>query len=106
MRSCRLLAAAAIPFAVIACTSPSTSSRTAAVAPPVAKQQHFVVESPHGDRLDEYYWLRDDDPQRKRDEVMEYLDAEQGYAEAMLERLSPLQATLSQEIRGRIREDD
>ncbi|MGA1391559.1 MAG: S9 family peptidase [Phycisphaerales bacterium] len=106
MRSRPLLAAAAIPFAIIACSSPSTSSRTAAVAPPVAKQQHFVVESPHGDRLDEYYWLRDDDPQRKRDEVMEYLDAEQAYAEAMLERLAPLQATLSQEIRGRIKEDD
>lgn len=103
----RLLAAVALPCAVIACSSPSTSSpRATDLVPPVAKQQHFVVESPHGDRLDEYYWLRDDDSQRKRPEVMAHLEAEQAYAEAMLERLAPLQATLSAEIRGRIKEDD
>ena len=31
--------------------------------PPVAPQVPHLVKSPHGDRSDEYHWLRDDDPQ-------------------------------------------
>ena len=77
-----------------------------APVPPVARQQAFGVKSPHGDRVDEYYWIRDDNPKEKRAEVMDHLRAEQAYTEAMLERLRPLQATLLKEIRGRIQEDD
>ncbi|NBP52567.1 MAG: S9 family peptidase, partial [Actinobacteria bacterium] len=74
--------------------------------PPVARQEQFVVKSPHGDRVDEYYWIRDDHPTRKRDEVMAYLRAEQAYTDAMLARLRPLEDRLLGEIRGRIKEDD
>ena len=74
--------------------------------PPVARQAAFVVKSPHGERVDEYYWIRDDHPKEKRAEVMEHLRAEQAYTEAMLERLQPLEASLLREIRGRIQEDD
>ncbi len=74
--------------------------------PPVARQEAFVIRTPHGERVDEYYWLRDDHPERKRDDVMAYLRAEQAYTEAMLERQRPLEATLLGEIRGRIKEDD
>jgi oligopeptidase B len=74
--------------------------------PPVARQEVFVVKSPHGERVDEYYWIRDDHPRQKRAEVMDLLRAEQAYTEAMLERLQPLQDTLLKEIRGRIQEDD
>jgi len=74
--------------------------------PPVARQEVFVVKSPHGDRVDEYYWMRDDHPRQKRADVMEHLRAEQAYTEAMLERLQPLQDALVREIRGRIQEDD
>jgi oligopeptidase B len=72
----------------------------------VARQEVFVVKSPHGERVDEYYWVRDDHPSQKRAEVMDLLRAEQAYTEAMLERLQPLQDTLVKEIRGRIQEDD
>ena len=75
-------------------------------APPVARQEVFVVKSPHGDRVDEYYWLRDDHPKAKRADVMNHLRAEQAYTEAMLERLQPLQDALLREIRARIQEDD
>jgi oligopeptidase B len=78
----------------------------AAPRPPVARQEPYVVKSPHGDRVDEYYWLRDDHPERKRDEVMDYLRAEQAYTDAMLARLRPLEDRLLAEIRGRIKEDD
>ena len=42
-------------------------------SPPVATPIPRVVESPHGDRIDEYYWIRDDDAKSKRTEVIEYL---------------------------------
>jgi oligopeptidase B len=101
-----MLAAAAI---AAGCAAPgATVARDAAgrPVPPVARQAAFVVRSPHGDRVDEYYWLRDDHPERKRDDVMAYLRAEQAYTEAMLARQAPLEARLLGEIRGRIKEDD
>lgn len=76
------------------------------LAPPEARREPHVIESPFGDRIDEYYWLRDDDPQKKRAEVISYLEGEQAYAESALARLAPLQETLYAEIRGRIKEDD
>ncbi|MFM7807096.1 MAG: S9 family peptidase, partial [Planctomycetota bacterium] len=89
-------------------TEPAAVARDAKgdLVPPVARQEVFVVKSPQGDRVDEYYWIRDDDPKQKRAEVMDHLRAEQAYTEAMLERLQPLEATLLKEIRGRIQEDD
>ncbi|MCE2885540.1 MAG: hypothetical protein LW806_11675, partial [Planctomycetaceae bacterium] len=76
------------------------------VQPPIAQQKPFVVRSPHGDRIDEYYWLRDDDAERKRPEIMEYLEAEKAYCDAMTAHLEPLRDTLVAEMRSRIKEDD
>ena len=74
--------------------------------PPVARKVPFVVKSPQGDRVDEYHWLRDDDPKAKRPEVMQYLEAENAYAEARLAPLQPLQDKLVAEMRSRVKEDD
>lgn len=83
---------------------------TAAVAqtavPPVAPAVPYTVKSPQGDRVDEYHWLRDDDPKTKRPEVMRYLEAENAYTAAVLAPLEPLQKTLLAEMRARLREDD
>lgn len=73
---------------------------------PLARQIPHTVKSPHGDRIDEYYWLRDDDPQAKRPEIIEYLQAENDYTAAMLSHTRPLQDTLVREMRARIKEDD
>ncbi len=75
-------------------------------AAPVAKTQQHVVKSPHGDRVDEYYWLRDDDPKAKRPEIMSYLQAENAYTDAMLAHTNALQERLVKEMRARIKEDD
>jgi len=77
-----------------------------ALQPPVARQEVFVIKSPFGDRTDEYYWLRNDNSEKKPADIMAYLNAEQAYTEAMMARLVPLQETLVKEIRGRIKEDD
>ena len=58
--------------------------------PPIARRVLHRIPSPHGERDDEYYWLRDDDPERKRPEIIEYLEAENAYAEAMLAPSKPL----------------
>ena len=77
-----------------------------AVSPPIARSIPRVVTSPSGDRVDEYYWLRDDDPKSKRREIMEYLNAENAYADAALAHIQPLQNKLIAEMRARIKEDD
>jgi oligopeptidase B len=62
------------------------------------------VRSPHGTRVDEYYWLRDDE--RASKDVLAYLQAENDYKDAMLARIAPLQRQLYEEIIGRIKQDD
>lgn len=71
---------------------------------PVAAVVPYTVHSPHGDRVDDYYWLRDDT--RSKPEVLEYLQAENAYTDAMLAHTQALQDTLYAEIAGRIQADD
>ncbi len=93
---------------LLACAQmPSTAQMLQVNAtPPVARQVPHTVKSPSGDRTDEYYWLRDDDPKAKRAEVTQYLEAENTYTEAMLAPLAGLQKQLVAEMRARIKEDD
>ena len=72
--------------------------------PPVAPAKPHEVRAPHGVRVDDYYWLRDDT--RSAAEVLGYLRAENAYREAMTAHLRPLQERLYREIVGRIRQDD
>ena len=72
--------------------------------PPVAAERPAAVQSPHGARHDEYFWLRDDE--RAHPDVLAYLAAENAYREAALARLKPLEDRLYAEILGRIRQDD
>ncbi|MBV9189533.1 MAG: S9 family peptidase [Betaproteobacteria bacterium] len=74
--------------------------------PPVAQRIPYTVKSPQGDRVDEYYWLRDDDTKAKRPEIMSYLRAEKAYADAYMAPLQPLKTKLVAEMRARIKEDD
>lgn len=72
--------------------------------PPDLEPRPHTVTSPHGDRGDEYYWLRDDS--RSNPDVLAYLDAENAYADAVMQPLQALEDTLYDEIRARIKEDD
>jgi oligopeptidase B len=92
-------------LAVLALLS-GCSTMSTQITPPVAKTVPHVVKSPHGDRVDEYYWMRDDDPKAKRPEIMEYLRAENAYTDAMLAHTQALQDRLVKEMRARIKEDD
>ena len=72
--------------------------------PPVAATRSHVVRSPHGDRDDEYYWLRDDT--RTNPDVIGYLEAENAYVTAMQAHAQPLEKSIYEEIVARIRQDD
>jgi len=74
------------------------------ILPPIATvRPHSLVF--HGDeRIDPYYWLRDDS--RSNPEVLDYLAAENGYADAILQPTEELQKTLYQEMVDRQLPDD
>ena len=74
-------------------------------SPPDAAQKPHTVAAPFGaQRQDPYYWLRDD--KRKSKDVLDYLNAENAYTDAVMAPLEPLQQTLYDEIVARIQQDD
>lgn len=80
---------------------------TPAVAqPPVAAMVPHAVKSPHGERNDEYHWLRDDDPKAKRPEIIRHLEAENAHTEAVLAPLAPLREQLLAELKARVKDDE
>jgi len=72
------------------------------VVPPQAKIIP-KVDKLHGDvRIDNYFWLRE----RSNPEVIEYLEAENKYTEAMMKHTKKFQGRLYKELVGRIKETD
>ena len=71
-------------------------------APPLAPRQPHDV-SVHGDaRSDDYFWLRE----REDPRTLDYLKAENAYADAWFEPHAALKETLYQEMLARIQQDD
>lgn len=68
--------------------------------PPKADKRPYPITM-HGDtRVDDYYWLRDDE--RTDADVLDYLQAENAFTEAVLKPQQPLRETLYQEMVSRI----
>ena len=83
--------------------SPGAGAGAAPTPPRAAIRPHPFKE--HGrERIDNYYWLRDDT--RQNPEVLAYLAAENAYTKAILAPTEALQATLYQELVGRLKQDD
>ncbi len=81
--------------------------------PPVAPKHQKRIEQLGHVRVDDYAWMKDDnwqtvlrDPQMVRADVKAHLQAENAYTAAMLASTEPLQASMFQEMKGRIKEDD
>ena len=69
---------------------------------PIAKKQPKTLEI-HGDiRIDDYYWLRD----RTSEATLDYLKAENDYAESQTAHTKDFQKALYDEMLGRIQETD
>jgi len=71
------------------------------IPPKVCAIPHALERHGHV-RVDEFYWLKD----RDNPKVLNYLRAENEYAQAVLAHTEDLQATLFEEIKGRIKEAD
>ena len=81
--------------------------------PPVARKIPVTIEQLGRTRTDDYQWMKDDnwqavlrDPTLIKTDVKEHLTAENAYREAMLASTLPLQATMFEEMKGRIKQDD
>ena len=81
--------------------------------PPTAAKTPHRIEQLGRVRVDDYAWMKDDnwqqvlrDPKTLRADVREHLDAENAYTKTVLAGTEALQATMFQEMKGRIKEDD
>ncbi|MCZ4298104.1 S9 family peptidase [Henriciella marina] len=91
-----------------------TATDARAEIPPMAKRVPLEIEQVGRTRTDNYQWMKDDnwqqvmrDPSVLREDIREYLEAENAYTKASLEDpTEKLRETLLAEMRGRIKEDD
>jgi oligopeptidase B len=92
----------ALGFGIIALACGPAKRSAPDVPPPVAKVEPTELEK-HGDvRVDNYYWLRE----RESSEVIEYLEAENSYLDAVFGHTEAFRDELFEEIVGRIKQDD
>ena len=86
---------------------------TANLKPPHAEKRPTTITQ-HGVALsDNYAWLKDEnwqqvmhDPSVLQSDIRDYLEAENAYAKSVLAPLAELTATLFDEMKARIKEDD
>ncbi len=74
------------------------------LAHPVAKKVPFEMTHHGHTRVDNYYWMRDDE--RQDSEIIDHLNQENAYADALLEHAMPLKETIFEEMKSRIAKDD
>ena len=94
-------------FIAAALSSPPASvARFAGIASqaPVAAIHPKTLDSPAGSRMDNYYWIRDD--QRKNPEMLAYLNAENAYTDSVMAHTKAEQDSLYEELTARLKPDD
>src|SRR5688572_25975579 len=69
---------------------------------PIPPKRDYLITQHGITRNDEYYWMRE----REDPEVIKYLQAENDYLDNVLSHIKPLQETLFQEMKSRIKEVD
>lgn len=90
------------PWAVFVSIILGTLSTLHAESPPAAQRIEYR-HSWHGESIaDEYYWLRE----KSNPQVIQYLDAENAYTEAMTRDLRAFEETIYQEMLSRIKQTD
>lgn len=83
-------------------TNPLKQKASELVAP-VAKKVPFEMTA-HGDtRIDNYYWMRDDD--RQSPEVIAHLEAENEYTIGVMTPVADIESGLFEELTGRLEKD-
>ena len=96
-----LMACQAEPEAV---TDASADGSRSQPSEPVAVKKPFILEAHGEQRVDNYYWLRDDT--RSDPEVLAYLEAENAWTDHELRDTRALQQTLYDEMISRLTPED
>lgn len=100
MKKHLLLSCVCVIFAANAQSNKTKMTET--ISPPLAAVKPKQLEK-HGDvRTDNYYWLNE----RENPEVIDYLNKENAYYNAMTAGQKQFQKDLFEEMKGRIKEDD
>ncbi|MFO7756227.1 MAG: S9 family peptidase [Bacteroidales bacterium] len=101
-----------LPLALIIMLMISCNTQRDAEPPDAEKKPHELVKHDHT-RIDNYHWMRLSDEQKNAEQpdeqtqkVLDYLEAENEYAENVLSHTEDLADELFSEIKGRIKEDD
>ncbi|MDN3378690.1 MULTISPECIES: S9 family peptidase [unclassified Pseudoalteromonas] len=71
---------------------------------PVARKQSHSLITHEKMRVDDYYWMRDDE--RETPEILDHLNAENEYCDKQLAPIKSFQTQLFDELKGRIVKDD
>jgi oligopeptidase B len=81
--------------------------------PPIADKRPHTTTWHGYAKHDDYFWLKDEnwqavlhDPKLLRQDIRDYLEAENAYMASIMDGTKPLQEKLFAEIKGRIKEDD
>ena len=109
-----LAAGCTTPQEPVPVTMPDSQAVTSLPPGPAAKREPFTIEQVGRTRVDPYHWLKDEnwqevmaDPSVLREDIREYLVAENAYTKTYLEDpTEALREELFAEMRGRIKEDD
>ncbi|MFU8878332.1 MAG: S9 family peptidase, partial [Wenzhouxiangellaceae bacterium] len=103
MKLLRTAGVLALMIAILAGCDRAPQPETTGAEPPRAEKREFVVSAPAGDRVDPYYWIRDD--ARADPDLIALLEAENAWTEAALAGQQALIADLAAEMRARIPEE-
>ena len=86
------------------CAKEASTTSSALATPPIAKKVPHKLVTQNIERIDNYYWMRDDS--RSDPEIIQHLQQENAYTQAMLSHTEALQQTLYQEMEERINKND
>ncbi len=87
---------------VASLTNTQTQTMSANILPPKAKIIPKSLKKHKEVRIDNYFWMNE----RENPEVIDYLNQENAYYEAMTAHTKDFQKELFEEMKGRIKEDD
>lgn len=89
-----------LPFLILLFLTACTQKEE--IMPPIAKKIAKEITTHDHTRVDNYYWLND----RENPEVIEYLEAENNYKDAIMKHTEALQKSLFHEIKSKIKQED
>ena len=99
----KLIYPIALTFILMACANSNNQKNMSnQISPPSCNKIAKILSIHSDERIDNYYWLKE----RENNAVLDYLNAENKYTDAILEGTNKIQDSLYTEMRNRIKEDD